>query len=51
MKKLISILIVMLMVTSLIPVSAAYTPQFEYEAQMLYDFGLFKGSGRPSGFL
>ena len=45
MKKLISILLSMLVMFSLVvPVSAEYVPQFEYEAQMLYDLGLFKGT-------
>jgi len=44
MKKLIGILMSIIMVTSLIPAHAEYAPQFEYEAQMLYDMGLFKGT-------
>lgn len=47
MKKLISMLMAMLMLFALVvPVSAEYKPQFEYEAQMLYDFGLFKGTDK-----
>ncbi len=46
MKKILSIVIVMTMLMSLltIPAKAEYVPQFEYEAQMLYDLGLFKGT-------
>lgn len=46
MKRILSIVIVMTMVMSLltIPAKAEYVPQFEYEAQMLYDLGLFKGT-------
>ena len=32
------------MVTPLIPVTASYSPHYEYEAQMLYDLELFKGT-------
>ena len=44
MKKLLFILMAILMVIPLIPVTASYSPHYEYEAQMLYDLELFKGT-------
>ena len=44
MKRILSIILIYLIIFPLIPTYASYAPQFESEAQELYDMGLFKGT-------
>ena len=44
MKKIICTILILLIILPIIPAYANYSPQFEYEAQTLYDMGLFKGT-------